>query len=418
MIILILVLRSLSFGAMGLVLPLYFDSIDRSAGEWGLASGAFAFATILAEPSWGWASDRLGATIPFVMAGLGPAILAPLFALTGGLGALLALQLARGSFEFALAPSARKVLAHSLGAGRKALGVGIFQASVSAGRGLGPLVGAWALGHWDYSGAFLASAAVSLLAAVLTLAHWARFGDPAAPARPPGAVQPASPLAGAAEEPDGPGRTFLAIALSAVCLFAAMGAGRAFVPLLGTSVLDLDASAVAAVLAVTGVLGGPLTIVTGNLADRWGRKPLILGGLFCAGSGLVGYACATGYASLAVSTLLLTVGFAAAVPAGVAFVSDVTPPSRQGRMIGLYGGCENIGIMAGPVLCGFVWDAQGPSLAFAATAVVTALGLVAAARVREEQVVQPNRSGPPAGGEFPGWPQSWRGLQAATSAPQ
>ena len=110
-IIFVLALRSVSWGILSLVLPLYFASVGRTAGEWGLASGAFAFTMIFGEPLWGWASDRLGTAIPLAAAGLGSAFLVPIFALTGNLGVLVAVQLARGGFEVAGAPASRKALA-------------------------------------------------------------------------------------------------------------------------------------------------------------------------------------------------------------------------------------------------------------------------------------------------------------------
>jgi MFS family permease len=383
-IVLILMLRSVTFGVLGLILPLYFDSIGRSAGEWGMASGAFALAMTFSEPAWGWASDQLGAALPFLVAGLGSAFLVPLFALTSHPWALAALQFTRGSVEFASSPAARKALAHSLGPGRKAVGIGLFQACSSAGAALGPLLGSLVLGRWGYPAAFLLCSVSSLTAVGVTLANRHRLAattghssrpDPSLAAQPPESLEPGN----------GSTCAFLAMALIAACLFAATFAGRSFMPLLGTNVLGLPAAQVAMVLSITGALGGPLTILMGSLSDRWGRKPLIIGGLLCSGAGLLGYASLSGLGGLAVCTFLLTLGFAAAVPAGVALVADNTPFSRQGRMIGLYGASENAGIVAGPMLCGFLWDAQGHRAAFVACALFAALGIAAALAVRETE---------------------------------
>ncbi len=369
-IILVLALRSVSWGILGLVLPLYFASVGRTAGEWGLASGAFAFTTIFGEPLWGWAADRLGTAIPLAAAGLGSAFLVPIFALTGNLGVLIAVQLARGGFEVAGAPASRKALAGILGPGRKAAGIGLFQAASSAGNAFGPLLGGYVLGRWGFGWAFLLCAAASLVAAAVALANRTGLGGteemdgPAEPAgAPDGVATPRFPVG------------FVAVAAIAVCSFAGSSAGRSFVPLLGTEVLRLPASQVASVLAITGALGGPLTIVTGGLADRLGRRPLIASGLLAAVAGLVGYGVVHTWAGLVACALFLSLGFAAVVPAAVALVSDMTPPGRQGRMIGIYGACEDLGIMLGPLMCGFLWDAWSPRAAFMACAGLAALGI-------------------------------------------
>lgn len=382
MVVIVIVLRSISVGIAALVLPLYFDSIGRSAGEWGLASAAFAFTLIFAEPLWGWASDRLGIAVPFLVAGLGSALLAPALALTGHLGILLAIQAVRGIVEFASSPGARKALAHSLGPSRKAVGIGLFQACGSAGGALGPLLGGLALGYWGYPGAFLACAAVSLLAALVT---WANRGRLTALMRTQAPASATNPLPAAERTNNRSLGVFAALAFIGACLYAGNYVSKTFVPLLGTAVHNLQTWQVAVILAVTGVLAGPFTIVTGRLADLWGRRPLIVGGLLCVGAGLLGYAVLGGFAGLAASTVVLALGFAAGIPASVALISDVTPYARQGRMLGLYGAGENIGIMLGPLLCGFLWDAASYRVAFLACALIPAFGLVASLCLRQRQ---------------------------------
>ncbi|MCL6431292.1 MAG: hypothetical protein K6V36_10630, partial [Anaerolineae bacterium] len=95
-IVTILLLRSMSTGILGLALPLYFSAVGRSPGEWGLAAGMFALATVFGEPFWGWQSDRLGLAVPFLAAGLGAALLVPALGLAANLAVLLAIQLGRG----------------------------------------------------------------------------------------------------------------------------------------------------------------------------------------------------------------------------------------------------------------------------------------------------------------------------------
>ncbi|MCL6429651.1 MAG: MFS transporter, partial [Anaerolineae bacterium] len=282
------------------------------------------------------------------------------------------IQLGRGAVETGGAPAARKALAYSLGPGKSAAGIGLFQACNGAGIAVGPLVAGWLLERSGYAAAFAACGALSLAAVALTV--WSR----SALSSPLQAHEGDTPPAAGAPDAGPPGpylRAFATLAVVAVCLFAGTAVGRSFLPLLGTEVLGLHAPPVALMLALTGALGGPLTILCGSLADRWGRLPLIAAGLLCVAAGLIGCAMASTLVALTGSAFLLTVGTAAGIPAGVALISDITPISRQGRMIGLYGACENLGITAGPVLCGLLWDASGPRLALVVCALFVLVGL-------------------------------------------
>ena len=381
-----LLLRSLSASALGLGLPLYVAASGHSASAWGVTAGAFAAAMAIAEPLWGWASDRRGALLPLVVASLGPALLTPAFGLTRALALLVAIQFGRGLLEVGAAPAARQLLAHALGPGRRAAGIGLFQACGSVGGVVGPLLAGWLLAHHGHVAAFWLSAAAMLAAALLALAGRASLSaternlDAAAPeaAGAPDALPERATL-----------HAFARLAAIAACVFAGSVAGRSFLPLLGTEVLLLDPARVAAVLSLTSAAGGPLNLIAGRLADRQGRRPLISWGLLAVAAALAGYGVARSFVALLACSLLATAGMAAVIPAAVAMVADLTPLRRQGRMIGLFGTSEDIGIMLGPMLCGFLWDGIGPRAAFLITALVPVAGLLAMAGMGERTLRRP-----------------------------
>ncbi len=378
----ILALRSVASGILGLALPLYVAASGHSASEWGLAAGAYAFAMTIGEPTWGWASDRLGIATPMLVGGLGTVALVPAYALSTSLGLLLGLQFLRGAVEIASSPAARKALAHSLGPGHKAVGVALFQVSFTAGSAFGPLLAGYLLAHGGSTVAFLACGVASLASVAATFASRATLDGP----NPHEAAAAPAPAAGAPESGTGPFPAgFLLLCAVAASCFAASSGGRSFVPLLGARVMGLDAARVATVLSIAGVASGVATIGMGRLADVWGRRPVIAGGLVALGVALVGYGLVRSFPGLVACALLAAAGSAAAVPAGVALVSDITPLRRQGRMIGLYGAAEDIGIMLGPMLCGFLWDASGPRTAFHTLAFLPLLGLFCLAAVRERR---------------------------------
>lgn len=371
-------LWSLASGLLGLALPLYLAAAGHTPREWGLLAGVVAFAMIPAEPAWGWFADRLGIAAPLVVSLVASALLAPLYLLAGGLGALVAIQVARGLIHVAGAPVCRKALANSLGPERSATGLGIFQAAVTAGSGAGTLVGGYFVSHWGHAAAFYAVAALSLAGAVIAIASRGTLralqGAVDAPARAP------------AQAPGRLGRTAAAslagLAVVAAALYAGNGAGRSFLPILGTTVLRLDATQIGILLTITSLFSGLLMVFVGRASDRWGRWPLIVGGLVLLAVALLGYTGARGFGSLAAVCLLHALAVSAAAPAALAWASGVAPPERQGQIIGLYGSFEDVGLMVGPAVCGYVWDAYGPRAAYAACSAIVVLGAIAALALR------------------------------------
>ena len=108
-------------------------------------------------------------------------------------------------------------------------------------------------------------------------------------------------------------------------------------------------------------------IVAGPIADRFGRKPVMLGGLLGQGLVAIGYTQATGFEQFAILSTLL--GFSGSIfqPASNAMVVDLVGTKRRAEAFGLMRVAANLGFVIGPSLGGFVAVYSYPML-FAATA--------------------------------------------------
>lgn len=160
-----------------------------------------------------------------------------------------------------------------------------------------------------------------------------------------------------------------AIVLVDVCFYAAI------TPLLPSYVDDLGISK-----SEAGVLSGAYAAGTlaaslpgGWLASRWGARPTLLLGLGLLAAASVVFGAAHSFELLVLARLAQGVGGAASWAAGLAWLVEVTPPSKRGQAIGTALGAAVAGAMGGPVLGG-VAHALTPLAAFGAIAVL-AVGL-------------------------------------------
>jgi MFS family permease len=108
---------------------------------------------------------------------------------------------------------------------------------------------------------------------------------------------------------------------------------------------DLAVGVVIGAYAVTGLLGRPFA---GRLADARGRRPaVVLGSLLAAAAGFL-YLLPAGVAGLVAARLCLGIGEGMVFTAGSAWIVDLAPPARRGRVIGLYGLAVWGGLSLGP----------------------------------------------------------------------
>lgn len=136
--------------------------------------------------------------------------------------------------------------------------------------------------------------------------------------------------------------------------------------------------------AVYPVTWGVLQVVTGPLSDRWGRKGLIVAGMWVQAAALFLTALTSNFGWWLVASLLLGLGTAMVYPSLIAAVSDASHPSWRARSLSVYRFWRDLGYAIGALSAGLIADFFGLAWAVASIAALTFLsGTVVAFMMRE-----------------------------------
>jgi MFS family permease len=147
-----------------------------------------------------------------------------------------------------------------------------------------------------------------------------------------------------------PGIAFAGVFAVTFCGLFAVGAVLPVLPRYVHGPLDGGNVAVGIVIgsyAITGLLLRPFA---GRLADHRGRKPTVLLGSIVVALGGFMYLLPLGVPGLVAARLVLGAGEGAVFTASSAWVVDLAPLSRRGRLIGLYGLSVWAGLSIGPLV--------------------------------------------------------------------
>lgn len=150
-------------------------------------------------------------------------------------------------------------------------------------------------------------------------------------------------------------RPFLTLGFAMFC--ATMGLGMV-TPVLPVYAKSLGATGTAigltfSAFALTQVFISPFS---GRLADRFGRKPFLVGGLITYVAAAVGWYLTDSIAGIIAFRALSGVGSAFIFSMAMAYVGDLAPTGREGRYMGVFGLFDFFGFGVGPVLAGVVRD--------------------------------------------------------------
>jgi MFS family permease len=130
---------------------------------------------------------------------------------------------------------------------------------------------------------------------------------------------------------------------------------------------------------------GILQVATGPLSDRWGRKGLIVGGMWVQAAGLLLTAATTTFGYWFVGSLLLGIGTAMVYPSLIAAVSDASHPSWRARSLSVYRFWRDLGYAIGALSAGIIADMLGMSWAIGIIGALTFVsGAIVMLSMRED----------------------------------
>jgi MFS family permease len=140
--------------------------------------------------------------------------------------------------------------------------------------------------------------------------------------------------------------------------------------------------------AIYPIVWSLLQIITGPLSDRWGRKGLIVAGMWLQAVALLLTALTRDFGWWLAASILLGIGTAMVYPSLIAAVSDASRPSWRARSLSVYRFWRDLGYAIGALAAGLIADAFGFAAAIAAIAGLTFLsGAVTAVAMRETRTV-------------------------------
>ena len=166
--------------------------------------------------------------------------------------------------------------------------------------------------------------------------------------------------------------------------FAIFGLRSALVPLFVVEAMHRGPGLTGVGFLVAAAVQALLLVLAGRMADRRGRRPVLLIGA-SAGSVLGMLLLALGDQVWLFLVAMGVFGIAGAFlgPGPAAVVGDVTHGRQAGTVVAVFQMVSDFGAILGPLAAGFVLDVAGFSAAFAVGAMIMGIGLVAAVLMPE-----------------------------------
>jgi DHA1 family multidrug resistance protein-like MFS transporter len=366
--------RSLFFASwpffiLYLLLPVYGKEIGASAVEIGLFFSAFSLMAVLMRPLLGWALDRFGRRLFFVVGLAGYAATWASFAFIDQVWGVVVARVLQGISSSFVWLTAYTIVADLSGGGARGRAFGSVAQASSQGSLVGAFVGfvlleadlslegqGYHLGSWQVL--FLGYGITSLVAALV--ASWR--------------LPETSPrVTRATNHPIVWSRPWLLLLMVTLVTGASWAMVSPVLIVFLQDNLDVGVDVLSWAFLPAGLVWALLPAYLGRLADRFGCKQMMILGLVMAAVSSAVIPSLSSVAAFAILWALQALCYAAGDPAEQALVADLTGGDQRGRAYGLYAMAADLGATIGPVGGAWLYQTVGPSAPFFANGIVLAL---------------------------------------------
>ena len=359
----------LSLGMLEPILPLYLIHVGFSSKATGVMISTLWLGMIIGESSWGYIADKIGIRIPMIWGTLVSGIILLGFLLAKGTYIAFITILCLGLFRSSVFGPTRGHIGKHAPALKKAAFMGIITVAMGSSRSLGALSSGFLASSLGYSWVFYITIGIYILGGLITMVILGdlKYNAPK--------LLPVNKHLFVKDSKNY--HCLFPLCAITSCEYFGLGLFISFLPLLMTQVAGLSVASVGVIFAVRGIITIIFGVPMGMLADRKGKKLLMLIALAISAVSMIGISLANSFFSFLISAVLFEISLDTYNPAALALLSDSVPSEHQGSAMGMYGGiCENTGIMAGAFSGGFVWNIFGPRATFLLGSLVCIIGVI------------------------------------------
>ena len=355
---------NLGNGIIAPLLPLYAEKLGASGVWLGVIFSGVSIASAILMPFTGRLSDKRGRKLLLAAGLCGLTLTSFAYVWADSIARLIIVRFVQGAASAMVLPIAQAYVGDITPQGEEGKWMGIFNATFITGFGAGPLLGGVVADHFGINAAFYIMGClnlVSFLGVVIFL---------------PEIIQRRKSAGQFSFKGITASNVTRGIFSFQVGASANRGIMTAFIPVFASAYIGLSSSYIGSLLTITIVANSFLQVPSGNLADRFNRRNMII----------------LGSLGVAVSMLLTPVAnsfwwLLAFMSVGSIFDAVATPPAmaaiiQEGRKYGM-GVATSISSMGGglgmglaPIFAGFIVDTFDVRSAFLVASAVVLISIV------------------------------------------
>lgn len=358
----LIAINQLGFGAIVPTISLYAQSFGVSNFYIGMAIAIYGAARLFGAPSAGILSDRLGRRPSLALGGIVTSLGNIICAVADSYPEFMVGRFVAGAGAGLVLTTGQIILADITTPARRGRVISIYQGTFIFAVGFGPLPGGVIADHFGLAAPF---AAYGIAGIVCALCAWFAIGETRdfASKRDGGAAVERVPFWQQLRQLAAKRGYVLVCLVSLMNAVVRTGGLFSLIPLIGAVKLGLSLSEVGFGLALGSGLGLLAAYPAGAVADRFGRKTVIVPTTIITGVSMCLFAFSGGYALFLAACVVWGVASAIGGAAPAAYAADNAPPGMNAATMSTFRMVGDVGYVIGPLSLGLIADFAGTDIA-------------------------------------------------------
>ena len=376
----------LGFGLVMPLLPIYARDFGATGTQLGFLTASFAIARLITTFPGGWLADRAGRKKPIILGLLAYSVVMALYGFSQDANQLIVLRGFQGMASGVVWPVISTMVVDMVPPKDRGKAMGLYEMMHFLGMVIGPGLGGVLAGVFTIAVPFFVCGVLAFFSSILVVftvqetvttklsvddspTENAYFGINSKTSGRNDiirAVKELTPYAG----------IFVGLCVARFVLAFSNSLMQPVLSVYAYEEIGISEAGVGMLFTVQGIVTLFATIPMGTVADRVGRKPMIVLGKIVHASAAILVIFSGSLLPLLLVMTMRGFGRAASNPSITAMFSGLVPVSKRGRGMGIFNIFQNVGLVVGATAGGFLYEFSSSEAPFIACACVGLIGVL------------------------------------------
>ncbi|HKZ95291.1 MAG TPA: MFS transporter [Candidatus Bathyarchaeia archaeon] len=376
----------LGFGLVMPLLPLYARDFGATGLQLGMLTASFALTRAVATLPGGWVADKAGRKKPIVFGLLMYSVVMALYGFSQDVNQLILLRAIQGLASGVVWPVISTMVVDIVQPNDRAKALGLYETMWFLGMIVGPALGGILAGLFSISVPFFVCGGLAFMTTILMVFtvretiptindnHDAFHARKNASTVLTSSTNVRGRLQGIRQLTPYP-RIFCGLCVARFIIAFSNSLIQPVLSVYANEVLGISEIGVGMLFTVMSIVTLLATLPMGVIADNTGRKPMLMMGKVFDGASAFLVIFSGSFWPLLLVMMLRGFGRGATSPPITAMFSTVVPSSMRAKGMGVFNSFQNLGLVVGSFIAGFLYEFYSPVTPFIACGVISFIGV-------------------------------------------